>query len=744
MHSLAETLLKRMGLRAPCVQNVYTSPLPPLLVLISWIYYLPLTWRKLVVDVCRIQVQPSQNHHLQNALFGLDPPVVFTPEDIGYSLTIDEFDGLLGRVIYSPLLLSFLSYFARAETSHHLEDFQKQKQTSLDKELFAALESKSHHQVLDYSSLFSVGTRGRLHPQLTGQIDSGVLAIWKQGLHRILTSNRFSDRPLLPSYNARKTVSYATQRNLLLAQGYPPESVMDAPKTITSLDLLKHYLWTGSQIPGPLEMRMAWFYNDLKPRVYYCLGGSDYFNGLYIQEISNLFVDIFPSTNPATRFNISRVGNLEEGQLLITYDYSSFTTSLSELRYFLFWLSEACMGKTITLLDVREGLVDRDLGEILQEYNDVVNHYQAFSIERFATWLDTNPSILRQGRNGSLGVKGNIVLSTTLHGVALADLTSTPDSDLCVGDDALSKIYSFLLDSFISCVNNLGEINPDKFTTIPYLPQQSPHYHQYKFLKRPLFVTVDGEPILGTLDFFPSIADALYPQGDGIHTSKPGYTLTGAARTFAMQWGRFLRLVQLSEQNTSVCDESELEFVLRGVQLVYKRFGLPIGGATPGNFVVRDFETETDSMGEYFLPPCDTVLVFGRDWMEDLLFRFHGQLVTLPVLTVEQEVPQSLFEGQVFTCQTGIAVFGLMESLGMLSSRANTRWVEFDEEVLAMMLAMMDGQKDDDLKVEMTYTVLSVPHWYEPYATLVFQTDYIVEDPNEAWERLSVATGTSI
>lgn len=421
---------------------------------------------------------------------------------------INRVIALLESFIDTPFLCSVLSYFCRTENTFHHQEFLDQRLLAFDKEISAALQYTGQAQILDYRALFGIG-RVNLHPNLSAEMPYRLVRLFQAGIRGI--KSRFSHyrvEPLLPAYNTRKNVGYATTiRYFQCVNGgdYLPSRVDYS--TTTTLSLLRLYFNTGEKISGPLEVREAWFFNDLKPRVYYCLGGDAFWAGLYIQDIANILIKILPSTHPHTRFDVTRIRNVSPHEILITYDYSCFTSSLGELKHFLFWLAEELRGVPVSALDLREGLRSVDLGVLLHEYNDLVNNHQMFSVERFFPAMD-GVTVYRQGRNGSLGVKGNIALSTTLHGISLAAVTGSPDDDCCVGDDALANILYTTLDLFIQCTNHLGEINPSKFITIspPTIEDPNPAAGQFKFLKRPLNLDYFGKPYLGTLDFFPSIA----------------------------------------------------------------------------------------------------------------------------------------------------------------------------------------------------------------------------------------------
>jgi hypothetical protein len=710
------------------------------MVYVSWIYHLPLQHRKAILDACRIQAPVWQNRTLA-AIFGSLSHVVIYPQGIDQDhlivvLTSSTLASWFNHIWPFPLLCSLLSYFVRAEGTAYVADFLHQKDLGLEKELQAALSYETDEQVLDYTGLLGV-TRNHLHSQLPAEMGWRLPQLFQAGIRHI--SQMFSStctHPLLPAYNSRKNVSYETCRNYHEAIG---GSVVDGySNTVTTLDLLKLYYHTGIVVPGCIEMRMAWFFNDLKPRIYYCLGGTDFFHGIHIQDIANLFCKILPSSNPFTRFTVTRIGSLSYDELLITYDYSSFTTSLGELKHFMFWLAEAVGDVQVTVLDVFHGLTESPLRDILHSYNTAVNHHQLFSVERFQKAEEA--ILLRQGRSGSLGVKGNIVFSTTLHALALADITGTPDDDCCVGDDALAKIRAWTMTLFIQCVNNLGSINPDKFTTINPAPPEDPPsrlIEQFKFLKRPLSLDDNNIPSLGTLDFFPSIADALFPEGDGVHTATPGYSGYSSARTFAMQVGRFYRIHCNGIDATIIARDEDLDLILGGFQEVYRRYGLPADGGVPGCFVVRAGWGYTRE-GDFYCPPVDTRKCFTTSWMEILLDRFYGHRISTPI-TMAGTVPPPLAAhvGQSFRATSDVKVLQLGVDLGFLDKTVEVKWESFDEKVSERVWdKMVHGVKDAE-PLYCRYTVVGpLPRWW--YDVVAYEyPQSIEEDPIDAAERLS-------
>lgn len=745
--SLAKALLKRNGVKPPYFQDPFTTVLSPIMVMISWVYHLPIQHRKALLDACRIQAPIWKNSTLSISFAQLEPVFIFPEHSSGEGVVIiypSHLASYFENIWPFPLLCSLLSYFVRAEGTIHKEQFLEEKAKSLDKELAAALHYESIPQRLDYSGLFGV-TQTHLHPQLPGRIGWRLTQLFQSGVQHI--AQRFSSistRPLFPSYNSRKNVSYSTCRAYYEAVG--DSTVDDCPTDVTTLDLLKLYYHTGTEVSGVIEMRQAWFFNDLKPRTYYCLGGNDFFHGMYIQEVANLFCNILPSTNPFTRFAVSRIGSLSYDELLITYDYSSFTTSLAELKYFMFWLAEYCPDVVLPCLDVFHGVRDVSLRAILRSYNTAVNHHQMFSLERFQQAEES--ILLRQGRSGSLGVKGNIVFSTTLHGLALADITGTPDDDCCVGDDALARIRAWYITIFITCVNNLGDINPTKFTTITPIPPDteiSRLTEQFKFLKRPLTLDDDNRPSLGVLDFFPSIADVLFPSGDGIHTTTPGSSAFASARTFAMQVGRYFRNNCTGESASIIATEDDLDFILGGFQEAYRKLGLPLEGGVPGDFAVKVSDGYSRD-ADFYCPPVDSRVCFDTPWMELLLDRFYGRKVTVP-LTVGGTIPPPLKAsvGQKFHASSDVKILTLGVDLGFLERRVETTWQFFDHDVAwRIWEKMLKGGKNLEPLYSEYEVIGPLPDWWFDVVSLDYPV-LLEEDPLEAWERISsVMSGSTI
>ncbi|QPB44674.1 hypothetical protein [Tulasnella ambivirus 5] len=581
------------------------------------------------------------------------------------------------------------------------------------KEFPAATEATPKDQALNYTGIFS-DTWTRLHPQLTGNVSSVLKGIYQRGLQDIRRKFSVFGTPLiLPAYNARKNVGYETQRNY--HSDRLSEGMEDAAKSITSLDLLRHYRDTGVRIPGPMEMRVAWFYNDLKPRVYYANGGDSYFAGLYIQPIANLICKILPSTHPFTRFQVNRVGPVRDDSVLITYDYTSFTSSLSELKFFLHWLALTLVGVPVDLYDPHVGAITVDLGHLLQDYNAFANQFCAFSVERIDKHLSDR--VFHMGQGGCLGIKGNIVLSTSLHGLALADLTNTVHNDCVIGDDALTQVLLQLIAVFIACVNNLGDINSTKFSMIKPRSVDPLGETNFKFTKRPLSLDpIYSVPVLGGLDFFPDFASVLYPEGDGVHTTASyAHDPHQAAVTFIMQVCKFTLQHTRRAYMTDLDDvfTSDEQAVIHLIQRCYQRLGLPIAGSPPG-YKLFNPELKLYQRIDLFIPPVDSPVLITDGWIALCYSKWQGCSFTLPVTSSSIPPPEDHFIGQEFYSTTNFQELRLLVALEYMESEMLLQTVEFDEALYHKLQYITNVPLEDrDPMISLFRVIELCPHYHD-------------------------------
>lgn len=269
--------------------------------LCSLIEHLPFKTRKFLLNACRIQQRISINQTLSAGLYELAShaetatitiktkrikrvkrggvrisKIVEEIQEAPLSLIPELFDNIYSN----PVLTTCLSYLCRAEKVGHTESYRPIRHQAILKEISASQEVNRKQQ-LSFASYFggddSEGVFG-FFPNFPRNSISQIEA----GLRRFINSNH--DNPhkvFFPCYNGTKNVGYRTQNAIMEFRGLH----QGTPGNLSTLTLLRIYHETGSQIGGPMEVRVVWRFADTTPRVYYCLGGDAYFAGMYLKEI---------------------------------------------------------------------------------------------------------------------------------------------------------------------------------------------------------------------------------------------------------------------------------------------------------------------------------------------------------------------------------------------------------------------------------------------------------------------------
>lgn len=288
---------------------------------------------------------------------------------------------------------------------------------------------------------------------------------------------------------------------------HEPYRIMTESGEIESLkDVEQVYYWSGGHaLYGLTEMRSAWKGNDLKPRVYYARGPSVHRSSVYIQAIFNIFVDCLESTHRYRRFSIHELGRLSQEEILFIYDYSSFTSNLSQLRSFLEALCEYLKEHYVNVLDAVQGVIRVSLGEIIRWYMEDCNTDVEFDCSKV---LDVIEAIVTHN-TGLLGIPGNISSSTLLHGIHLMMALATIHGSRVVGDDAMGILTQFStttsLLEFMDVLSNLGEVSWEKTEYWEHDEEEDEDMDDaWHFVKRPID-RIESRIYSGTLSNYPSI-----------------------------------------------------------------------------------------------------------------------------------------------------------------------------------------------------------------------------------------------
>lgn len=450
------------------------------------------------------------------------------------------------------------------------EDYQRTIRSSLHKEISASI-TRSSGARLDFRCVFSPIQSDRTIPFSNRFPSNEEVA---SDTYKIFASSRdiLTNMLVYPSLGT-KTVGSIVKRNFwdtYYAEGctFKHEEDVDFSYDVTPLDCLRMYEETGGYVPGPVEMRHAWKYNNLNPRVYFARGGDVIPISQYIQPIINRLVDMFPEVHRMNRFAPSKEP-LTSADVEIIYDYTSFTSSIDQVIEFVDCMADFYSGTPITLIDVRNGPTPVDLGELLRQYNYQCNHYASFDTSKVFPDLD-DPPIL-QHTCGMLGVEGNIFLATLLHGIHLRFISGLGRSR-CVGDDArahhntgtgmLNEEDGQLVSWQIS---GIGEVHADKLGKFEV--GQDPSYQAYRYVKRPIHRDQDIM-VEGVLLTIPSLIPML-PIADRFHTITP--SSTHPCRQTFNSIIRFFRVLVLHSISYSNTDPSYMSMLVIHVRFLLRR-----------------------------------------------------------------------------------------------------------------------------------------------------------------------------
>jgi len=250
---------------------------------------------------------------------------------------------------------------------------------------------------------------------------------------------------------SRKHVSTITARNV---QDEFRETGQYLDKEVTQIDLEYIYHTTGIQIEGPCEMKQKFTAANLDPRTYFVSGGTAFQLSKYSAKLANLLADSFECCERHACTNPSRL-RFDEGRFGIVYDLSVFTSNLHEHASFLHWLSQQCIGVSVTICDARHGLVKADLGEIIGKL---------YQIHQFPSYTTGNVFPVETASvhhtAGFLGVYGNIITAKFLHAIVVAQTIDFPNKLNVVGDDGLVETADE--DTTLGSIRTLGTLRDEK------------------------------------------------------------------------------------------------------------------------------------------------------------------------------------------------------------------------------------------------------------------------------------------
>jgi hypothetical protein len=448
---------------------------PSLKDFVDLIPYLPMSHRKAILTITRVQYLPSlteladpSTHHRWSTLY----PTLreFLPPTTAFRMiTLHEYLTSLTTYLQSPIASGLISMLVRTLPSN-LGIMEEEVEAIREKELQAAM-GRYHPQSFHWDSLFE----GILQPIAPGYPVSPVYKSVHYSFDQVRET--LSSKVFYPQVSD-KTIG-AEGKQFLIQHRYDVEGVVLEPTT-RGLEIL--YSRTGIMLGGDTEMRTSFSLNDLRPRTYYARGPCVYYPSRFIQSFFNILLDSFAPTNRFSRFITSHI-RLDSSTSLFIYDYSSFTSTLFEIRNFTAAIGRYFDGCIVHVVDSYRGVIPVNLADLIADFNEACNCYPSFVVP-----IDpANPD--RHSHNcGMLGVPGNISSCTLLHGVHLAILLSSLLCR-CVGDDAIGSVLS---EKFVELVErfltNIGHVSLKKTSDWDILEDEDETVNvtSWHYIKRPI------------------------------------------------------------------------------------------------------------------------------------------------------------------------------------------------------------------------------------------------------------------
>jgi len=426
---------------------------------------------------------------------------------------------------------------------------------------------------------------------------------------------------LFPRVQRRKNMSWDSGQQLNV------ERPSIQPMKARTVDLEIHYARTGVKIGGVAEVRTAWKFNDLKPRAYYCQGGDSYWPARYMRDFAVALMESIPATQMKRRLNPHEyLKQHTETDHLVTWDFTAFTSTLSELKFFMAEVIKAVSNLAyydVRLFDYEQGIITASPIELLQEYNEQVNMRSEFSIHRVVHkfFEDTGVYEFRMANSGMLGVGGNIGFSTADHGFETTRTLLDTDRATCIGDDAMGSDIQDPADRIIPRMSLLGNIHPAKFS---YLNpgEEGP----LKYVKRAMFRYNDDSMWLSPLYDIPLAPYIDMAIGFRTIRGEDQMSIYNRVKRVATSTGQCL--FQLHKFSWEVSD-SDLKTLSTFLRLCYHRLGLRFKGALPG------FQDKKNGIAYKFcLPPLPSEYFDPRseDWLEELFRTCDQPFVEVPIM----------------------------------------------------------------------------------------------------------------
>jgi len=611
--------------------------------LIRILPYTSLAQRKDIMTALRVGSIPRHNIRLRKKFGGRYRDkfiAVPSAHDTTTYVSWDQFwEFTIAPLVRSPVRRSILSVYLRTMELENDDEGRMAVQDAVVKEIQATQEERP--AILQYPFFYSRQDclDHKMHPDLPYR---PVTMLWMR--HKLLQFKKDLRDILLVPQCGFKTVGidscYELEKSL-----YPhlPDFQRPNRRNYTTADLEAYWSETGNQVEGVCEVRYAWKFNDLKPRVYYSIGASAFYAARYVHSIFDRLQKVFRSSDPRRRYTFIQFPFIDfDQEIFAIYDYASFTSKLADFRRFISELAR--------FLDVRCWIFDTAVGmrrdnvqDILERYNSVCNTEGHFSIQRVIGGPKddvTKVIVLHHMVAGMLGVFGNITGSTSLHG--MVGIASTGDERRIntIGDDAAGVWRKDEFEDYqiIEAVRSIGEIAEEKFEIWDTDQKDQEEHDSWHYTKRPIGVD-HGIVTNSSMPEFPMIGQAMhhFPR----HITLIRGTLHSRRAMFVKQTCRFMTNIATRE-----LDDEDVEMVLSILRKCYQMLSLPARGSLP-----MKYAKPCDGVYpmELLCVPRLSVESIREGWWTVLRRDVNMTgIINLPVVVGEDELPMAFTRGVSF------------------------------------------------------------------------------------------------
>jgi hypothetical protein len=546
-----------------------TRVMPSLHSFLETMPFLSIPYRKVLLQMARVGVYPSPGTRIYERCMDIWEQHVDIYQDgiLCHSTSLKNFvmRSIADHHPLTPVFSGFLSAIIRSAPYVEMDSAKEELHKGVIKELQAAME----FQVFDgdYEPLFGE-TSKRSNPVFSWLPGNAAIAA---DLHLRFQRSKalISKYPIYPRLS-KKTVGEETREQIRQYARTGFDTTFTEEYANTTIQLERIYHRRGMELGGSVEVRSAWKYGDLKPRIYYAQGGDVFPKSKFIQPVYNLILDQFPFVHRINRHNPPEE-ELETNELLMIYDFGCFTSRLDEIKKFARSTADFYVGTEITLVDTWLGPKTYDLGQLLHEWNEECNIYADCDITQV---LEVEGDTLKfRHTTGMLGVPGNISSCTLLHGIFTAYLVGSTRKSRCVGDDAKLYINEDAANVF-SHLQRFGEVARDKMEVWQRGSYDDSETWQY--VKRTISRMPLNRVVTGPMMTFPTLDTLCNLDNDGYHRFLPDQE-TPLKRTLRLirQWNRLLVQLWLLPRGIGDKDRELLWTFQKTVIIAIQKYKVP-------------------------------------------------------------------------------------------------------------------------------------------------------------------------